>query len=212
MQHIFFWTYSHVAREFNFFHFFFSHSRHLRLFFGSPYMPILFSYPHENPNPIERRGDDQHAPDDPLLITPICSRAQPSSVTIYFIHGNVRHLDEHLKHRRTRDPLQLFVSFASVTTIWDTRESCSHHHVVVCTIFLYSSLCYGREGTVLQLAYYTMLCGSAISHCEFFWRVLQCLRQKMLINVSAPHNLTKPVSSRTHLDQKSTHYLFANFE
>ena len=85
-------------------------------------------------------------------------------------------LDEHLKHRRTRDPLQLFVSFASVTTIWDTRESCSHHHVVVCTIFLYSSLCYGREGAVLQLAYYTMLCGSAISHCEFFWCGLQCLR------------------------------------
>jgi len=35
---------------------------------------------------------------------------------------------------------------------------------------------------------------------------------KILINVSAPRNLTQPVSPKAYLDHRSTHYLFANFE
>ena len=36
--------------------------------------------------------------------------------------------------------------------------------------------------------------------------------KKLLVNISAPHNLTQPISFRTHLEHKLTHYLFANFE
>jgi len=84
----------------------------------------------------------------------------------------------------------IVVHAASVITIWDTREPCWWMNITMPLFALYSYTHHDvMKGRVLQLACYKMHCGSTISHCEFFWRVLRYLHPKILINVRAPHNL-----------------------
>ena len=57
-----------------------------------------------------------------------------------------------------------------------------------------------------------MHCGSTISHCEFFWRVLRYLHPKILINVRAPHNLINFLFLGLILITSWRTSFFANFE
>ena len=108
----------------------------------------LFSCPRKEPNPIQKRRHDQHTPDNSRLITPICSRARPY-VMIYFIHGNARHSMGIQSTKRwtllhMRITISLFMSAASVTTIWYLRHPQTVLMCITMSLFAFYSYTHHR--------------------------------------------------------------------